>query len=623
MTLTSCIFLFSTLLIQPFHSTKNVHQFPEGLVLLEIDEVIISQSRIEFPLRLIEQLPTLVNNDNRPLCKNSKPHSEMFKTLMSDVHKMTQDRIKSVVRGQVTLEQAAESISNRIEYAQKGLQRKQLSTNEFQTRIRQATYGPGANRTDDFVADSSTDVSRGKRAVEHIKREKRSFDYLRKGYWTLSGYTEASFRQMRVWETNHFKETQNEIAADGIAIQKEGAEVQMIAEKLCQEEIEVAEEMFTIQYQIMLLEITRKTLDEMALFDNGKLPNTIEQDFIRDFCEVHFTQNRDSTICESEHLRDLFHTSLVGTQFDKAANSLIIQAKVSVPDAEKAHYRVFKVNTIPVFIPIANPTDPIQTKQVILNIEYYAALESSPNGKGAIGFIQGSCEKFEEIVVCSSKTYNDQIDCIESITTQNKNEIAKTCEIQISKSRTTCVAERYDHGIIVSTLEPLDIHRQNSRKTSIFNAAGEKKVGMFTLENSLEATFSVSCNGRLLSTMKPQTLEAIKKIDQTLTRVINESTWDSNFRDLEKNIKETNTIIKLTTGQRIGQYLSNTAKDFRGTAIAIHAILALLSAVAVYLLIKIHQLYKNGKLRNPIVTGRSQATVETIEITRPLTNNPV
>lgn len=617
MALTSCIFLFSTLLIQPFLSIKNVHQFPEGLVLLEIDEVIISQSRIEFPLRLIEQLPTLVNSDNHPLCKNSKPHSEMFKTLMSDVHKMTQDRIKSVVRGQVTLEQAAESISNRIQYAQKGLQRKQLSTNEFQTRIRQAT------KPDDFVADSSTDVSREKRAVEHNKRQKRSFDYLRKGYWTLSGYTEASFREMRVWEKDHFKETQNEIAADGIAIQKEGAEVQMIAEKLCQEEIEVAEEMFTIQYQIMLLEITRKTLDEMALFDNGKLPNTIEQDFIRDFCEVHFTQNRDSTICESEHLRDLFHTSLVGTQFDKAANSLIIQAKVSVPDAEKAHYRVFKVNSIPVFIPIAKPTDPIQTRQVILNIEYFAALESAPNGKGAIGFVKGSCEKFGEIVVCSSKTYNDQIDCIESITTQNKNEIAATCEIQVSKSRTTCVAERYDHGIIVSTLEPLDIHRQNSGKTSIFNAAGEKKVGMFTLENNLDATFSVSCNGRLFSTMKIQTLEAIKIIDHTLTRVINESTWDSNFRDLEKNIEETNTIIKLTTGQRIGQYLSNTAKDFRGTAITIHAILALLSAVAVYLLFKIHQLYKNGKLRNPIVTGRSQATVETIEITRPLTNNAV
>ena len=100
MLLISVIFV---VLFKLSYAKKNTHSFAQGISLTEIDGLILAQTNVQFPLKMLEPMPRIVSNTNTTACPGQVEHNRAFIGIDKQIRKATQQMIKNTLTdGHVT-----------------------------------------------------------------------------------------------------------------------------------------------------------------------------------------------------------------------------------------------------------------------------------------------------------------------------------------------------------------------------------------------------------------------------------------------------------------------------------------------------------------------------------------
>jgi len=444
-----------------------------GLVFEKVDDTLLSEREIHFPLKIEIPLP-LLNAENVPECDYNPQQLSVMAAIGSSIKRSILHNFHLVMQN---------SISS-----------KQLK--DFASSIKMKT-----------TMVHVIAKNRAGRSLRHRRalRLRRSFQYLADDYITLSGWTESRLAKQRNWSRSHFNITKRRIDDLGVAVKANTKGIEVIHGILCdQKGLSVQE--YELEFQLQYAETLSYVALQMAQLENSELPMAVTQEFVHDFCITHFRQNKKSKFCDLVNSRSLFTCKLKSVFLDKTLENVILNVHVSTPDTAVSTHTIMRVNTIPVF------------ENNALNISYreahnyawslqtsigYIGMAQTLHGNQTIAFDRLGCSSRKGSIVCSQRAREMDTACLVNILEKNHAGIARTCRFHKVTTDIKCFSSRIQTGIVLSTIEAKNIHSHifNSRRPKVFRDQSRANTGIFILRNNPTEVKTVSCNNEVLRTV--------------------------------------------------------------------------------------------------------------------------
>ena len=199
----------------------------------------------------------------------------------------------------------------------------------------------------------------------------------------------------------------------------------------------------------------------------------------------------------------------------------LLDFELSIPRSFEAQYSLFKPITIPTF-----HTNTSFNHEVI-GLAGLIVLQYTANN---VTVLLDDCLEQYGMITCSGSQSHDQhaARCIAGIVNAWTN---YTCETQSFLNTGTCFARKIDDGLMVSTNIPIEVHHHSAER--LFNSHSTIIEGTDLLRNSPKESYSVSCNGILISTKldDPHNITIHDhdsfSWDNTITSAVNKKMLDS------------------------------------------------------------------------------------------------
>ena len=269
------------------------------------------------------------------------------------------------------------------------------------------------------------------------KRTKRAFRYLADGYLTLSGWSEKKLKNLKIWSKDHFNQTNQRINELGIMLEHEGKALSNLQRKLCRKlNVNPAD-----HFELAASQTINKVALDLNAVQQGNLPLTVSNSFLRDFCITHFKQNQLSRFC-SRNIRKIFDVTDSRMILDKNKSEIVVEVKVSVPSTPKVEYFVYKVDTIPIFLSAYKFPKQANVRPLFLVVN-----RETTKIEKLLSFEASSCDKFRKFHVCRNRATPVESLCAR----QTWQEIPDPmlCDMIEIPTNTSCFSKRFGHSFVI------------------------------------------------------------------------------------------------------------------------------------------------------------------------------
>lgn len=465
---------------------------PSGIFLQKTDTVILSSKTSQFPLLLRLHFPSL-NISSSSNCEKT-PNLERGLHLFNTVHK-----------------QITETLTNELFYL--------LSANLSKHEIEHFVTDLMLNHKDDVKLEN----------LRKIGRERRSFEYLKQGYWFHSSWTEDKFSEMSTWAENQFKNVNKRIDQTGIAINETLNTLDSVEKEICSL-LEINYQNAIESLRLSLILSLNNLIKQVNEIKNGMLPASIKDEFINDFCLRHFAPNKKSKFCDKNNIRSLFTVKLKQVIFER---NLVVGLKMSVkvPKTDEVEHFIFQVRFVPIVSQnMKNVTRKgnFEYKRLKNSISYIGIkkFESNSNYETLTGFSSNNCQINNFITICHERAAQIEETCLENLLLNNG--VTPDCEIETKFGSHDCITHETKNGQIVSSINPISIqiYDPNSDLGSIFTLKNKVRKGFFYIPQNSKFSSIFSCN-------KKQIIVEIEETPKTI--IIDQQSF---------NISLSNEIVK-------------------------------------------------------------------------------
>ena len=264
-------------------------------------------------------------------------------------------------------------------------------------------------------------------------------------------------------------------------VEKQTETLNDLYQQLCQlgSQTRIQSEMLKIERSIINnVHLMIEILQDCAI---GKIPNAFSFEKIEQLCQT----NLNTEICNAlnHRMKNIMKCEINAVHL--LSTKYLLDLRVHIPVSFKAKYKLYQPITIPVFDG--------QYHHEIENLHENTILKY--NDKSEI-VILTECNDDQGILICQADQSSDQKN--HSCITDIMNNSPTHCWTESYKNTDTCYVKKYKNGLLISTKFPLQVHQHSIGHT--FNSKSKIINGTAIIKNEVDSSYSVACNGILLST---------------------------------------------------------------------------------------------------------------------------
>ena len=316
------------------------------------------------------------------------------------------------------------------------------------------------------------------------------------------------------------------IQQNNLAINKNNNSLGKLYQQFCAAQSISQHDLSKLAYKTQIEDSSNRLLKVVNQCSHGQLPDELDFGHIQAICNVHL----NPTICKElgHHIRDIM--SCESHEIKLTPNKFLVSLEITISKAwNNTKYDIFEPKTIPIFDGLyQHVIDKLQGSWVL-------KYQDEPSI-----VLLNDCKTIGTILVCKPNQSPDDktSSCIHGIL-QNQT---TPCFTESFKSKESCFTRSYEHGILVSTKKPLEVHVIDP--SGFFRSKARQINGVSIIQNSPNKTFTVSCNGLLSTTkmMESNSIEIYEEhkwiLEDTLTPLIDKG-LEAKIENDQKSSEET------------------------------------------------------------------------------------
>ena len=328
-----------------------------------------------------------------------------------------------------------------------------------------------------FIEQGSANVTRGR----------RSFDYVKDGYFLLSSWTEDQYAQSFHYNDLMFQNLEGSLDQMKIRIFKTNQSLKRLSLLICRENrrIDLDEKLNDIK--MSYLNYVKILTREITMAQIGNIPTSIPYTVLTDLCVKSIQQNPDSHICNTVNLRTFFVTTFKQLLMDKATSSLILEIELTIPRTPTEPYSSFRVYTIPSFV--NNTVYQVESQAQAVGISLKSQKMIAVN----------NCYKVNKLQVCNNPLSVFESLCLNKIYSGNNTDLKNFCDFKVLNTRSTCFVQSIKKGLLISAKKLMPIHKI-SQHHALFSKSGNSGKGIFIIPNMASSRMAIRCQNEDFST---------------------------------------------------------------------------------------------------------------------------
>ena len=281
-----------------------------------------------------------------------------------------------------------------------------------------------------------------------------------------------------------------------------------------------------VAYRSQIMMSARKLLAIVHQCSHGMLPDALDYKHVYGLCLVHLSKD----LCErmGHKVRDIM--TCENYKIRLTPDKYLVSLTITIPQA-------MNLTGIDIFMPLSVPVFDGKFQHSLAKLDGNYVMKYRDENSIVL---LNDCRSMGTTLICNpSQSPDDKTaGCLHGIL-QNSTQ---PCFTESFRSNETCFTKSYDHGIIVSTRVPMEVHMIDP--VGFFRSKAKTINGVHVISNTANKTFTVSCNG-LLSATKMTEPTAIEIYDEhqwiladTLTPVVNKRLHEE-IEDTKKKTEET------------------------------------------------------------------------------------
>ena len=183
----------------------------------------------------------------------------------------------------------------------------------------------------------------------NITRNRRSFQFVKDGYFLLSSWSENKFEH--AYEYNHkmFSKVQGSLNNLKVRLTKQNQLLSNIAYFICNENNKIDLNSKLDNIKLSYLDYVKTISLQISEAQYGTVPSQINYDLLLDLCQKTIRQNMESKVCSTLNLRTFFDLQFKQLIMDNHHNALVLEIQIAIPKSHEDQYKVFDLVFIPTF----------------------------------------------------------------------------------------------------------------------------------------------------------------------------------------------------------------------------------------------------------------------------------
>ena len=348
------------------------------------------------------------------------------------------------------------------------------------------------------------------KSIGNNHRNRRSFEYVHDGFFTLSGWVEQKLSDVDRTLKDTTSMFNNRLDGQSIMLKNEHRNIVSLTHIMCRNKIALEKEMLNSQIELEYFVVLQQISQQLALLEFGKLPVAMNDSILVKLCEAHFRPYSESPFCTSVPIRNLFKTKMKIAYLDSSSNSFILSFTVSMPDTSTKNHRVYKIYSVPFFahhvlsrkrnLPVDNG---IKNQYYTIDVSTkYFAIRTDKNNGSSKGVAYDTCNTENGITICSQVSRQSDRHCLLATFQENQRNMDHFCTYKVEQSNTSCFALVTDYGLVVSSNSLVTTHQSKvkNQKPQVFKKTITHRKGIFLIPNNPSVLSSVYCADELYFT---------------------------------------------------------------------------------------------------------------------------
>ena len=285
---------------------------------------------------------------------------------------------------------------------------------------------------------------------------------------------------------------------NGIAIVNNSNSLMSMLHQLCNQAFDTQRQIIQNDLKIYYRFIIDQLISALVDCRMNRFPMAFGKKILAKLCHLHIDKEKCKWAIPT--LQRLIGCSPGVTYL--GTDNILIEFNLTVPINYDQEYVMYKPFVVPTF-------SGNQTVKMVdgFKDKYIIRIGNSGEAK-----MLNNCDEVHGILECSTETEIDQgiVGCVRGMF---KDE-ATTCKFRENKQRQTCFARRAGNGLLISTMEELEIHKQD--KKSVFASKEQIAKGVNFIRNDLTSTKSVNCGGMVITTELTEQFELELQVNSGL-----------------------------------------------------------------------------------------------------------
>ena len=267
-----------------------------------------------------------------------------------------------------------------------------------------------------------------------------------------------------------------------ISVTRNSDSLSKLYDQFCQQQSVSLENIAKVAYRTQIQRSASRLLSVINQCSHGKLPDELDFESVYAICLVHLTKE----ICDrlDHKVRDVMGCS--NKKIRLTPDKYMITLDITVPKAlNVSGYDIFEPVTVPIF------EGSYQHKISKLKGNHVMKYRNRDSL-----VILNDCTEVGSTLLCNPSQSEDDktANCLAGILMNS----TQPCFTESYQSNESCFTRTFQHGILVSTKRPLEVHVTDP--SGIFRSKARSVNGVAVIANSANVTLTVACNGLLSST---------------------------------------------------------------------------------------------------------------------------
>ena len=329
---------------------------------------------------------------------------------------------------------------------------------------------------------------------------------------------------------------------NGVAIVNNSNSLMAMLHQLCNQEFDIQQQVIKNDLKIYYRFIIDQLISALVDCRMNRFPMAFGKQILAKLCHLHIDKEKCKWAIPT--LQRLIGCTPGMTYI--GTDNILIEFNLTVPVNYDQEYIIYKPYNVPIF----------EGNRTVKMIDGFKDKYIVRIGEAGDAKILNNCDDRNGVLECSTETEIDQgiVGCVRGMF---KNE-ATTCKFRESKRRQTCFARRAKNGLLISTVEELEVHKQD--KKSVFATKEQMTKGVKFIQNDISSTKSINCGGMVITTELTEQFELELQVNSGLnwTELVRQSEThlghlEASFNKqqgiLDDNIKQINETMGTLTSR--------------------------------------------------------------------------